>query len=52
MLYGAFNPAAGPGMVAVAPITAVWFVWTYRRNLPRWLAPQAGPPVARVAPSP
>jgi hypothetical protein len=52
MMYGAFNPAAGPGMVLVCPITAVWFVWTYRRTLPRWLVPQRALPVAGLAPSP
>jgi hypothetical protein len=49
MLYGAFNPVAGPGMVAVGPVTAVWFAWTYRRNLPRWRAPAAELPVAHAA---
>lgn len=52
-IYGAFNPAAGPGMVAVGPIAAAWFVWTYRKNLPRWGGERpAALPTAKLAPTP
>ena len=43
--YGFFNPAAALGMVAVSPAAAVWFVWVYRENLPRWRATAREPAV-------